>query len=186
MTSGIRKDSPMLKTALSSEKKSRLKKPRKEVKRPLGKLQAKKLQANHEPSSIKLVKSWEQFYKVAGDILSPIKNEQEYLVRLQLVDTLWDEVNHEDDPRMSLIRLLLHTIAEWEKVHEAPYVEGVAGYVVLKSLMEEHSITQRQLEKEGIMQQSLASKILLGKRSISKTLAKKLGERFKVSPAVFI
>lgn len=135
---------------------------------------------------MQLVKSWEQFYKVATHVLSPIQNETEYLTRLEFIDTLWDESTSEDDPRMPLVRLLLNTVAEWEKVHEVSYVEGVAGHVVLKSLMDEHKITQKQLEEEGIMQQSLASKILLGKRSISKTLAKRLAKRFNVSPALFI
>ncbi len=171
----------MLKTVPLSEKRNRLKKPKREVKN-----QSKKLEVKHEPSPMQLVKSWEQFYKVAEEVLSPIRNEAQYLARLELVDTLWDEAKGEDDPRMALVRLLLNTVAEWEKIHEAPYVKDVAGHVVLKSLMDEHHVTQSQLEEEGIMQQSLASKILLGKRGISKALAKKLAERFQVNPAVFI
>lgn len=169
----------MLKTVALHDKRSRLKKP------PI-KSQTKKLEAKNELFSKQLVKSWGQFYKVGGEVLSPISTEAEYLARLELVDTLWDKAKDEDDPRMALVRLLLSTIAEWEKVHEVPYVEGVAGHIVLKSLMDEHHVTQRQLEEEGIMQQSLASKILLGKRGISKALAKRLAKRFHVNPAVFI
>lgn len=171
----------MLKTLPLSDKKSGLKKSKREVKS-----QSKKVAISRETPPLRLVKSWEQFYKVAGDVLNPIANETEYLSRLELVDTLWDEAEGENDPRMALVRLVLTTIVEWEKIHEAPYVEGAAGHVVLKSLMDEHQITQSQLAQEGIMPQSLASKILLGKRSISKALAKKLAERFQVSPALFI
>ncbi len=169
----------MLKTLPLSAKRNRSKNMKKNVKSQLK-------ERLTPPESSRLVKSWEQFHKVAGDILSPIIDEAEYLARLELVDTLWDEAKGENDPRMSLVRLVLTTVVEWEKVHEAPYVEGVAGHVVLKSLMAEYHITQSQLEEESIMPQSLASKILLGKRGISKSLAKKLGERFKVSPALFI
>ncbi len=169
----------MLKATALSEKKPYRRKNKKEVRESLKKI-------NSEPSPTQLIKSWGQFYKVASQVLSPIQNETEYFYRLELIDTLWDEARSEDDPRMPLVRLLLHTVAEWEKIHEAPYVEGVVGHVVLKSLMDEHKITQKQLEEEGIMQQSLVSKVLLGKRTISKTLAKRLAKRFKVSPALFI
>jgi HTH-type transcriptional regulator / antitoxin HigA len=133
-----------------------------------------------------LLASWDTFYGAAGDVLKPITSEADYLAKLELVDRLWDETYGEDDPRRELVRWLLRNIADWEQVHEAPYFHEVPGHLVLKSLMEEHGVSQRQLETEGLMQQSLASKILRGERGISKTLAKRLGERFHTSPAVFI
>jgi HTH-type transcriptional regulator / antitoxin HigA len=135
---------------------------------------------------VQLLQSWDAFYGVAEGVFKPIKTEADYLAKLELVDALWDLTEGEDDPRMELIRWLLKNIAEWEGVHEAPHFTDVAGHLILKSLMEEHGITQLQLEQEGLMQQSLASKILRGERSISKVLAKRLGKRFHISPAVFI
>jgi HTH-type transcriptional regulator / antitoxin HigA len=82
--------------------------------------------------------------------------------------------------------LLSERIVAWEAVHEAPYFTDTPGYVTLKHLMQEHKVSQYQLEKEGIANQSLLSKIILGKRAISKDLAKKLAKRFHVSPAVFL
>jgi HTH-type transcriptional regulator / antitoxin HigA len=58
-----------------------------------------------------------------------------------------------------------------------------------------HEILQHILESSGIRQADLVgwlgssgvvSEIVNGKRAISKTQAKLLGERFKVSPSLFI
>jgi HTH-type transcriptional regulator / antitoxin HigA len=135
---------------------------------------------------VQLLQSWDTFYGVAEGVFKPIKTDADYLAKLELVDALWDLTEGEDDPRMELIRWLLKNLAEWEDAHEALHFTDVAGHLILKSLMEEHGITQLQLEQEGLMQQSLASKILRGERSISKALAKRLGNRFQISPAVFI
>jgi HTH-type transcriptional regulator / antitoxin HigA len=142
---------------------------------------AKKLQTKT------LLKRWETFNKVAAPIFQPITNEQEYLESLELLDTISDQMTTPDDMRyIGILRLLCERVADWEKVHEAPYFQETPGYVTLKYLMQEHQVSQYQLEKEGLVNQSLLSKILSGKRSISKDLAKRLAKRFHISPVVFL
>jgi HTH-type transcriptional regulator / antitoxin HigA len=144
-------------------------------------LSAKKLEAKT------LLKRWEAFNEVAAPIFQPIENEKEYLESLELLDVISDQMTTPDDPRyIGIFRLLCERVAVWEKVHEAPYFEETPGYVTLKYLMQEHKVSQYQLEKEGLVNQSLLSKILSDKRAISKDLAKRLGYRFHVSPAVFL
>jgi HTH-type transcriptional regulator / antitoxin HigA len=116
-----------------------------------------------------------------------IQNEREYLETLELLDAISDQMTTPEDPRyIGIFRLLCERVAIWEKVHEAPYFHDTPGHVTLKYLMQEHTVSQYQLEKEGLVNQSLLSKILSGKRAISKELAKRLAKRFHVSPAVFL
>jgi HTH-type transcriptional regulator / antitoxin HigA len=134
-----------------------------------------------------LLKRWEAFNEVAAPIFQPIVNEQQYLETLELLDVISDQMMTPDDPRyIGIFRLLCQRVAAWEKAHEAPYFQDTPGYVTLKYLMQEHKVSQYQLEKEGLANQSLLSKILSGKRAISKELAKRLAERFHVSPVVFL
>jgi HTH-type transcriptional regulator / antitoxin HigA len=142
---------------------------------------AKKLQTKT------LLKRWEAFNEVAAPIFQPITTEQEYLETLELLDTISDQMSAPDDSRyIGIFRLLCERVAIWEKVHEAPHFLDTPGQVTLKYLMQEHQVSQYQLEKEGLVNQSLLSKILSGKRSISKDLAKRLANRFHVSPVVFL
>lgn len=134
-----------------------------------------------------MLKRWEAFNAVAAPIFQPIENEEEYLESLELLDVISDQMTTPDDGRyIGIFRLLCERVTAWEKVHEVPYFEETPGHVTLRYLMQEHQVSQYQLEKEGLVNQSLLSKILAGKRAISKDLAKRLGHRFHVSPAVFL
>jgi HTH-type transcriptional regulator / antitoxin HigA len=132
-------------------------------------------------------KCWEAFNEVAAPIFQPIQSEKEYEETLELLDTLTDRMTTPDDARyIGLFRLLSERIVAWEAVYESPHFTDTPRHVTLKHLMQEHGVSQYKLEKEGIGNQSLLSKILSGKRAISKELAKRLAKRFHVSPAVFL
>lgn len=153
-----------------------------------GRLKGEKLNPSAKKLEAKtLLKRWESFNEVAAPIFQPIRNEEEYFESLELLDVISDQMHTPDDPRyIGIFRLLCERVAVWEKVHEVPYFEETPGHVTLKYLMQEHKVSQYQLEKEGLVNQSLLSKILSGKRAISKDLAKRLGARFHTSPAVFL
>jgi HTH-type transcriptional regulator / antitoxin HigA len=90
-----------------------------------------------------------------------------------------------DDPRyLGLFRLLAERIAVWEKEHEA--IPEASPVEMLAFFMQQHGVSQYELDKEGIVDQSTLSKVLSGKRQISKNLAKKLAQRFHTSPEVFL
>jgi HTH-type transcriptional regulator / antitoxin HigA len=132
-------------------------------------------------------KRWEAFNEVAAPIFQPIQSEREYEETLELLGDLTDRMVTPEDARyIGLFRLLSERIVAWEAIHEAPYFTDTPGHVTLKHLMQEHGVSQYQLEKEGIANQSLLSKVLSGKRAISKEVAKRLAKRFHVSPAVFL
>ena len=70
--------------------------------------------------------------------------------------------------------------------YEADHVEikGATGEDVLKSLMEEHGLTQSDLPEVG--SQGVVSEILHGRRELNTRQIKALSRRFGVSPAVFL
>lgn len=68
-----------------------------------------------------------------------------------------------------------------EKHHALP---DAAGADVLRYLMEEHGLSQAELPEVG--SQGVVSEVLNGKRELNVRQIRALGERFHVSPAVFV
>lgn len=64
-------------------------------------------------------------------------------------------------------------------------LENGTSIDALKFLMVQHDLKQADLNNE-IGSQGVVSEILSGKRQLNVTQIKKLCERFKVSPAIFI
>jgi HTH-type transcriptional regulator / antitoxin HigA len=112
------------------------------------------------------------------------ESETEYLELIAFLDELTDQHDVNLEPWGSLFDLIAGYIAHWEAAHET--IPEATPAQVLASLMAEHGLSQYALDKEGLASQSLLSNILSGKRQISKTLAKRLGNRFHVNPVVFL
>jgi HTH-type transcriptional regulator / antitoxin HigA len=64
-------------------------------------------------------------------------------------------------------------------------IPDAPGYSVLRTLMESRGVKQADL-LSIFGSRGIASEVYNGKRAISKAQAKKLGEFFGISPAVFI
>lgn len=126
--------------------------------------------------------AWQQFQRAMN--LHRPESEADYLRLIEMMDQLTDSYAPNHPVYGALFDLIAIYIADWEKAYE-PTFEETPGHISLQQLMQEHNVNQYQLAKEGIADQSTLSKILLGKRQISKNLARKLAERFHVSPAVF-
>jgi HTH-type transcriptional regulator / antitoxin HigA len=130
-----------------------------------------------------IIKRWEAFNAVAQPYLAPITNEAEYETAETLLDEITDRMTTPDDPRyITLFRVLAERIKIWEDNNET--IPESSPAELLAYLMEEHDLKQTDLE--ALVDQSTLSKILRNERAISKRLAKALGERFHVSPAVFL
>ena len=110
--------------------------------------------------------------------IAPATNELEYKHLVSLMQDLTDQY-HPDDPRvMALFDILSAYISDYENKN----LEFPTGKPedVLWHLMQEHGVSQTNLEREGIASQSQLSNILAGRREISKGLAKRLAVRFGV------
>lgn len=117
------------------------------------------------------------------DLLSVPHSDKQYKKLLKALDELIDEVgNNERHPLAPLMETVGNLIEEYEKDNfesiDADPVE------VLKYLMEENGLTQKDLAELG--SQGVVSEILNGKRELNIRQIKALGKKFKVSPAVFI
>ena len=121
---------------------------------------------------------------LAHALPAPITTEAEYTRQLEYVEQLMKKgernLSLEEEQLLELITVLI------ERYEEKHYpVTPVSPLEMLHHLMEAHNLTLKDVwplfSSKGV-----ASEVLNGKREISKTVAKKLGEYFHVSPALFI
>ncbi len=104
---------------------------------------------------------------------------------LQIVNRLMDKGEDNLSPEeTSLFRLLVRLIEDFEK-KTYPTGSFSSPRSVLQSIMEDHELKQKDLL--GVFGSSgTISEVLSGKRQISKTQAKLLGEKFSISAELFI
>ncbi len=111
-----------------------------------------------------------------------IETEEEYERALAMAERLTFTKNL--TPEEKAIYKLLVTLIETYETENHP-MDDSAPHEILQHLME--SSGTRQVDLVGIIGSSgVVSEVVQGKRSISKAQAKALGDRFKVSPSLFI
>ena len=111
-----------------------------------------------------------------------IETKEEYDRMLLQVEQLHfkEELSPEEDKLYDLLVALVETYEE----RQFPMQDSLP-HEVLQHIME-HSGT-RQVDLVGLLGSSgVVSEIVNGKRAMSKAQAKALGDRFKVSPSLFI
>jgi HTH-type transcriptional regulator/antitoxin HigA len=114
-----------------------------------------------------------------------IETATEHEAALAIVESLMEKG---DDNRSHEEETLLELLADLIRVYEEKIYEPLADAKpvdVLKELMHAHNL--KAIDLAGILGgRPRASDILSGKRAISKEQARRLGDRFRVSPAAFI
>jgi HTH-type transcriptional regulator / antitoxin HigA len=129
------------------------------------------------------LKKIEKVWPDIRPIFSVPHNEKDYNKLVCLLDSLIDEVgNNENHPLTSL----METIGSLIETYESQPIKEIEGNPIdtLNALMEEHGLKQSDLSDIG--SQGVVSEILSGKRQLNVRQIKILGNRFHVSPAVFI
>lgn len=110
-------------------------------------------------------------------------SEDEYEQLVNLLDEITDIVrDNETHPLANMMDVLGVLIKAYEDQH-IPEPEG-DGVSVLKYLMEEYGLKQKDLSELG--SQGVVSEVLNGKRELNLRQIRVLGERFKVPASVFI
>ncbi len=124
--------------------------------------------------------------KTHWNVVSPlfsIRNENEYNLAIERLNTLIDEVGtNEQHPLYELLDTLgavVHTYEE--KYHPVPECSGVE---ILQFLMEEHQLKPSDLSEIGTA--TIISEIIDGKKELTVKHIQALAERFHVSPSVFV
>lgn len=134
-----------------------------------------------DPAAIEA--AWIAFQQQTGGVGS-IRNQRDYERIVALMNALLDIAGgNERHPLASLLAVLGDLVAAYEAREVA--MPEVEPREVLRLLMESNALSQADLAEE-LGGQSVASKILAGKRAINARQARALAERFGVSPAVFI
>jgi HTH-type transcriptional regulator/antitoxin HigA len=111
-----------------------------------------------------------------------IETEEEYDRLLAVVERLTFAKNRTIEER-ALHKLLVTLIEAYESQHYP--MDKTAPHEILQHIMEASGT--RQSDLVGVIGSSgVVSEVVNGKRSISKAQAKALGDRFKVSPTLFI
>ena len=111
-----------------------------------------------------------------------IETEAEYDETLAQIERLTFKQN-KTLAEQSLLKLLVLLTEEYETKHHS--IAPAAPQEILQHLMESNGIHQSDLV--GVIGSSgVVSEVVNGKRSISKTQAKALGEFFSISPSLFI
>jgi HTH-type transcriptional regulator / antitoxin HigA len=124
-----------------------------------------------------------QHHWTAISPLLSISNEHEYDLAVERLNRLLDEVRtDEQHPLYTLLDTLGTLIHAYEEEHHS--IPACSGVDVLRFLMEEHGLTQSDLQEIG--SQGVVSEILRGKRELNVRQIRALATRFHVSPAVFI
>jgi len=116
-------------------------------------------------------------------VFSVPHNEKDYNKLVKLLDSLIDEVGNNESHRLSRLMETIGSLIESYESQNYPDIEG-DPINALKTLMEEHGLKQSDLPEIG--SQGVVSEIRSGKRQLNVRQLKLLGERFKVSPIVFV
>lgn len=128
--------------------------------------------------SPQIQRSWTQ----VSDLFK-IRNEQDYDLAVERLNTLLDEVGTDErHPLYSLLDTLGTVLHAWEEQHHVMPERG--GADLLRFFMEEHSLSQSDLPEVG--SQGVVSEILNGKRELNVRQIRALSKRFGVSPSVFV
>jgi HTH-type transcriptional regulator/antitoxin HigA len=111
----------------------------------------------------------------------PIKSEEDFEKTQVIVDKLLDkgELTEEEQDYLFILGMLIH---EYEEKQDL--VPDIYGVELLKVLIEETNLKQKDLVSI-FKTESIVSDILKGKRKLTVEHIQKLGEFFKISPAVF-
>jgi HTH-type transcriptional regulator/antitoxin HigA len=117
--------------------------------------------------------------------LVPIRSESGYDAAIAFLNTL--AIRGEDsldEGEQAYLDALTQFVEDYEESHHRIEVSDLKPLDALKYLMKENDMTPADLGRL-LGNRSLASQILHGKRSLSKTHIRILASRFKVEPGLF-
>jgi HTH-type transcriptional regulator / antitoxin HigA len=112
-----------------------------------------------------------------------IRTEREYDAAVERLNALVDDVgDNTKDARYRLVETLSVLIEAYDREHHR--MPEASGVEVLRFLMEEHGLAQRDLPEVG--SQGVVSEVLAGRRRLNVRQIQVLAARFGVEAGVFI
>jgi len=111
-----------------------------------------------------------------------IRTEREYDAAVARLNALVDEVGNTKDARYRLIETLSVLIEAYDSEHHS--LPEASSLEVLRFLIEEHGLTQKDLPEIG--SQGVVSEVLAGRRRLNVRQIRALAARFGVDAGAFI
>jgi HTH-type transcriptional regulator / antitoxin HigA len=112
-----------------------------------------------------------------------IRTEREYNAAVARLNALVDEVGDNiKDARYRMVETLSVLVEAYDQEHHS--LPDASGVEVLRFLMEEHGLSQKDLPEIG--SQGVVSEILAGRRRLNVRQIQALAARFAVDAATFI
>lgn len=126
-----------------------------------------------------VIQNWRKVSSEAASFLLPIKTKKQYEAALGLL-----EQHFHDESLEPFLQVLAERIETYEQEH-FPMPDASQGEI-LAFLMEQRSVTQKEVEESTGIHQSVLSRFLRGEREPSLEHIKQLAKFFEVDPAVFL
>ena len=116
--------------------------------------------------------------------LRPLKGEDEYRAAVEKLGRLAAREGL-DEGEMDYLQALSQFVGDFEQKKHHINTSGLSPLEILRHLMEENNMTTTDLG-HVLGSRGLASEVLNAKRGLSKTLIRRLAERFAVNPGIFL
>ena len=136
-----------------------------------------------------IVDAYQAFMATAQPLIN-IETDEQYEATLETLEQVLESASDTlDDPMNPLIDMLSHAIERYESqdeelmafIGEAETLP--ADIALLRTLMSQHHLTGSDMPEIG--DKTMVSKVLNGKRILSRQAIEKLSERFELKPAMF-
>lgn len=84
------------------------------------------------------------------------------------------------------LEVLLDEVGKYESKHHALEFADLLPHELLQSFMKDHGLKQVEMQEVLGVSSGVMSELVSGKRELTKEHCVKLGQHFKVSPALFL
>lgn len=118
--------------------------------------------------------------------LVPIKNDEHLDVAHEVARSLMLRGEALATDEAEYLEVLLDEIAKYEKKHHALNLANLKPHELLQSFMKDHNLKQVAMQEVLGVSSGVMSELVAGKRELTKEHCVKLGEYFKVTPALFL
>lgn len=136
-----------------------------------------------------IIEAYEEFMASAHSCVD-IKTESDYQGALETLESVMESASDTlDDPLNPLINMISHAIEEYESQDQelmafiAEAEDMSADVALLKTLMSQHGLTGSEVPEIG--DKTMVSKVLNGKRQLTRQAIERLSDRFGIRPAMF-
>lgn len=118
--------------------------------------------------------------------LVPIKNDVHLDEAHEVAQSLMIRGESVATDEAEYLEVLLDEIAKYENKHHTLKVSELPPHELLQSFMKDHGLKQVALQEILGVSSGVMSELVAGKRKLTKEHCVKLGEYFKVTPALFL